>query len=75
MPFHLLPIWVQLTCGGCRKQFVGNARTVPQWKGSSACPACWRQINEARARMSLSTWDTPVDAYPDGRVEWRSDSI
>jgi hypothetical protein len=69
MPLHLLPIWVQLRCGGCGAGFTGNARSVPQWKDQPACSTCWQRINDLRIRIGLSPWDTPVDAYLDWKVE------
>lgn len=66
MPLHLLPIWAQLTCGGCAQQFTGNARSVPVWNGSPACPKCWERSNALRTQLGFQPWDTPVDAYPEG---------
>lgn len=63
MPLHLLPIWVQLSCGGCSRGFTGNARSVPQWRDAPCCPTCWARINDARRRLGLLPWDTPADAY------------
>jgi hypothetical protein len=70
VPLHLLPIWVQLRCGGCAGSFTGNARSVPQWKDVPACPTCWQRINDLRVRVGMPPWDTPVDAYPEEEEAW-----
>lgn len=61
---HLLPLWAQLTCGGCGRGFTGNARSVPNWNSAPACPSCWRRVNDLRTQLGLAAWDTPTDAYP-----------
>jgi hypothetical protein len=64
-----VPLWVVLVCGGCGGRFEGNARSVPQWAGRAACPACWGRVNDLRAQLDLPRWDTPADAYPTTRPE------
>lgn len=59
------PLWVSLRCGGCGQRFTGNARSVPQWNGHGACPACWERINQLREQLGEARWDTPRDAYPE----------
>lgn len=61
---HLAPIWARLTCGACTRPFMGNARTVPNFRDTPACPGCWQKLNELRERLGLPAWDTPADAYP-----------
>jgi hypothetical protein len=55
---------VALYCGGCKRQFEANARSVPVLKGSPACRSCWGLINERRMQLGLEPWETPQDAYP-----------
>ena len=64
MPLHLLPIWVQLHCGGCGQLFTGNARSVPQFRDAPACTGCWDRINTMRTQAGLPPWEAPDDAYP-----------
>jgi hypothetical protein len=75
IPGRRPPLWVPLTCGGCKTGFVGNAYTVPHFKDAPACRSCWRRLNLILRSANMDEWDTPEDAYPGADPDQVRDEI